>query len=134
MPSAKLAVVSSLAAVALAGCGAIQVKPVAATGSPRMVSRGRIDDPRTSKNDHVRCLRQQHLTVREVGQTGLQIGTQPGGPSVVFTPTAGAAQADQIRARDPGAEVIGSALLFPNQAPDTELMVVEDCLAKGVTG
>jgi hypothetical protein len=32
------------------------------------------------------------------------------------------------------AEVIGSALLYPNQAPDGLLQKVESCVAKGVKG
>jgi hypothetical protein len=115
-----------LSALALSACGTA-VKP--ATGS-----RGRIDDPRTTKNNHVRCLRDDHLPVQEVGQTGLQIGALPAGPTVVFAPTPGAAQAQQIQAQEQGAEVIGSALLYPNQASDSELQTIEDCLAKGVSG
>lgn len=130
MPSAKLAAVSSLAAVALAGCGTIHVKPV---GS-KQASRGVIDDPRTHLPNRVACLRQDGLTVRVVGSTRLQIGTSPSGASVTFTPTAGAAQTDQIEAIAPGAEVIGSALLYPHRASDADLKKVEDCLSKSVTG
>jgi hypothetical protein len=134
MPSAKLAVVSSLAAVALAGCGAINVKPVASTGSSNLVSRGKIDDPRTTAHNHLQCLQQQHFAVQEVGATGLQIGTAPAGPSVVFEPSPGAAQSMQIEGGNPGAEVIGSALLYPHQATDGQLEQVEACLAQGVSG
>jgi hypothetical protein len=134
MPSAKLAMVTSLAAVALAGCGSIHVKPTASTGSSEPVSRGKLDDPRTTKNNRVQCLRQKGLTVREVGSTELQVGTAPGGASIVFAPTAGAAQADQIQGLDPGAEVVGSALVFPHQAPDSQLKAVEACVSVGVSG
>lgn len=134
MSSAKLAVVSSLAAVALAGCGAINVKPVASAGSSTLVSRGRIDDPRTTRNNHIQCLRRQNLPVQEVGTTGLQIGTAPGSPWILFAPTPGAAQTDQIEGKHPGAEVVGNALVFPNGASDAELKVIEDCVAQGVTG
>jgi hypothetical protein len=134
MSSAKLAVASGLAAVALGGCGAVEVKPVAPTGSSALVSRGKIDDPRTTKNNRVECLLQQHLQVRKVGATGLQIGTPPTGPSIEFAPTPGSAQFDQIEGKYPGAEVIGSALVSPNQASDQVLKAVEDCMAKGVSG
>ncbi len=33
-----------------------------------------------------------------------------------------------------GAEVIGSALLYPNAASDSELSKVEACIAQGVSG
>ena len=134
MSSAKLAAVASLAAISLAGCGAIHVKPAAQTGSSAAVSRGRVNDPRTSPSDHIQCLRQKHLEVRKVGTTGLQIGAAPYGPYVRFSPTPGAAQANQIAGRDTGAEVIGSALVFPQRASDQMLKEVEDCIAHGVSG
>ena len=127
MPLAKLLAASCLAVLALAACGSTSVHPGGA-------GHGKIDDPRTAKSDHVACMRGDHLPVREVGLTGLQIGTPPEGPRVVFTPTAGAAQADQIQAQAQGAEVIGSALLYPNQGSDAELNQIETCLAQGVSG
>jgi hypothetical protein len=132
MSCAKVAVVCALAAGLLAGCGN-SAKPVAGTISPNATSEGhaRIDDPRTK---HVACLRQHRLPVIEVGRTWLQVGSAPAGPRVQFEPTAGAAQESQITGSVPGAEVIGSALLFPDQASDQELKVVEDCLAQGVSG
>ena len=63
-----------------------------------------------------------------------QIGPLPGGPSVWFQPTPGAAQAKQIYADSQAAEAIGAALLYPHQAPDGELSVIEDCLSQDVTG
>ncbi len=114
-----------MAAIILCGCGAT-VKP------PQ--GRGQIDDPRTTKTNHVACLEQDHLPVQKVGLTGLQIGPLPGGPTVSFQPTDGAAQADQIEGAAQGAEVIGSALLYPHQASDGELQMIEDCLSVGVSG
>jgi hypothetical protein len=134
MSCAKLAVVSSLTAVALAGCGAISVKPASPIGSAGSVSRGMLDDPRTTKNNHLQCLLSANLTVRKVGATGLQIGPPSVGPTVVWTPSPGAAQFAQIEGRAPGAEVIGGALVYPNQASDSELALVENCVAKGVSG
>src|SRR5437764_13753505 len=103
MSLAKLLAVSCLAVLALAACGSTSVHP---GGS----GHGKVDDPRTAKRDHLACMRSDHLPVQEVGLTSLQIGTPPAGPLVVFTPTPGAAQADQIRARVEGAEALGSAL------------------------
>jgi hypothetical protein len=127
MSLGKLAPGLAVAAIALAACGgAVTVKPPA--------GRGKVDDPRTAKNNHVACIRAQHLAVQEVGLTQLQIGAPPSGPQVVFEPSAGAAQAMQIKGQAQGAEVIGSALLYPDQAPDAVLAKIEACLAKGVTG
>jgi|SRR5436309_14123243 len=125
MPPVKLAVASSVAAILLCGCGG-SVKPAQGHGT--------IDDQRLENPNHVACLRQHHLPVQLVGGTGIQIGPLPAGPSVWFQPTPGSAQADQIDGKSQGAEAIGSALLYPHQASDGELTVIEDCLTKGVTG
>jgi hypothetical protein len=125
MSSAKLAVACGFAALALSACGSA-AKPVA--GSPGVATspgtRGKIDDPRTTKNNHLACIRQDGLQVAEVGNTDLQIGAPPGGQ----------AQGAQIVGTVQGAEVIGSALLYPNQGSDAELSKIEACLAQGVTG
>jgi hypothetical protein len=138
MRSAKLAVACAVAALALTACGSTK-KPEA--GQVRVTAgehagRGVVDDPRTK---HMTCLQQHHLVVvRTVSGAdslpGMQIGPPPAGPSVTFEPTPGAAQQAQISGSVQGAEVIGSALLFPHQASDKELKVVEDCMALGVTG
>lgn len=135
MPPAKFAMAIVIAAIGLSAC-ASTTKPLAgsATSPSKPVGRGRIDDPRTSRANRIQCLQQHHLPVTEVGATGLQIGPPPGGPTVQFAPTAGAAQGDQIEAREEGAEVIGAALLYPNQGSDDELSTIEQCLDKGVSG
>lgn len=134
MSSAKLAVASSIAAIVLGGCGSGKPAASTRTFSPKSSTRGRIDDPRTNNPNRVECLRDAHLPVQKVGQIELQIGSLPAGPTVVFLPTAGSAQADQIQGKVGGAEVIGSALLYPNQASDSELSKIEKCLTKGVRG
>lgn len=132
MSTAKLATACALTAAVVAGCGTA-AKPVAGSGQSRSPSAGhaRLDDPRTR---HIPCLLANHLQVSQFGLTGIQIGTPPGGPKVTFAPTPGAAQNDQIANQVGGAEVIGSALLYPNQGSDAELQVIEDCLAAGVSG
>ena len=117
-----------LAALAASACGSA-VKP--ATGS-----RGQIDYPATAKANRIDCIADHHLPVQKVGLNELLIGPQPAGPRVVFAPTEGAAQGDQISGQSQlqGAEVIGGALLYPDQAPDKELGAIENCLSKGVKG
>ena len=107
MSSAKLAVACALAALALSACGTTHKQ---SAGEVRVTAGGHF------------------------GQTGLQIGAPQIGPSVSFEPTPGSAQEAQIKGQVEGAEVIGSALLYPNQASDKQLQVVEDCLALGVNG
>ena len=97
-------------------------------------SRGKIDNPATAKANRIQCLTDKHIPVRQVSLDELWLGPQPASPRVVFDATEGAAQGVQIHGQDPGAEVIGAALLFPDQAPGKELSVIENCLSKGVKG
>ncbi len=130
MSFAKPALACAAAALSLSACGAINVKPTASSSAPAH-SRGRIDDPRTTKNDHVQCLRAAGIPVQEVGNTDLLVA---GSVRVHFLPTAGAAQTAQFANEEQSAEVIGSALLYPGQAPDAVLTKVEHCIAQGVKG
>jgi hypothetical protein len=130
MSPAKSAVTAVLAALSLAACGS-SPKPEAGTLRAVAASRRSIDDPRKK---HIECLQQDHIPVVRVGTTAMQIGTKPYGPTVYFEPTPGAAQEIQIDGQAQGAEVIGSALLYPNQASDQLLQKVEDCVALGVSG
>ncbi|MGB9186236.1 MAG: hypothetical protein WCB67_19465 [Solirubrobacteraceae bacterium] len=130
MSSAKLALAAGLTALSLAACGST-VKPQAGTLKAAAKDRAAIDDGRAS---HVACLRQAHLPVLEYGRTWVQVGSKPYGPTINFTPTPGAAQEFQISGQVEGAEVIGAAMLYPNQAPDGLLHQVEACVATGVTG
>jgi hypothetical protein len=135
MSFAKLASVSALAVAALAGCGAVAVKPAGngrsgSSGGSR-ASVGAAAAPVSPAAAHTGCLRADHLQVRQLGISDLLID-----PSVRvhFAPTPGGALADQIEGRAQGAEVIGAALLYPGAAPDAELTVIENCLASGVSG
>jgi glycine/serine hydroxymethyltransferase len=137
MSSAKLALAAGIAALVLSACGST-AKPVAGTLKAITTSHKGLDDPRKK---HIACLRQDHIPVQRVQATlsgqsfpGLQIGAAPSGPTVTFEPTPGAAQYAQISGQVQSAEVIGSALLYPNQASDALLAKVEDCVALGVTG
>lgn len=119
-----------LTAASLSACG-IPSKPEVGTPKAAVKDQKNVDDPRTA---HLICLRDDHVPVYEFGHVWLQVGTRPTGPTIQFTPTPGAAQEDQISGQVQGAEVIGSALLYPNQASDRLLQKVEDCVAKGVKG
>jgi hypothetical protein len=125
---------AAFAAVALAGCGgAVRVQPTTPAGSSQLASRGRVDSPVKMKN-HLACLRDAHLAVQVLSSTQLRIGAAPAGPTIVFTPTPGAAQAEQIGGKAEAAEVIGSALVYPNQGSDGEMATIGACLAQGVQG
>jgi hypothetical protein len=120
--------------LALTGCGAVRVQPTTPAGSTTLASRGKIDSPLTDMHNHLECLKDARLTVDVLSPTKLQVGAAPAGPTIVFTPTAGAAQAQQIDGNAQAAEVIGTALVYPNQGSDSELTSIENCLAQGVQG
>jgi hypothetical protein len=137
MSAVKVAVACGLVALVVSACG-IAPKPVAGTTNLRKHTGyyGLRDDPRVK---HVTCLRQAKVRFRQyyAGKQRLpsiQIGTLPSGPTVIFYPTPGIAQGQQITAQEQGAEVIGSALLYPNGASAKLLTIVENCVAVGVTG
>jgi hypothetical protein len=125
----------ALTAIALAGCGSsVQVQPAASPTSSKLVSRGRVDSPETNMRNYLGCLTGGHLPVQVTSPTRLEVGPGPAGATIVFAATPGAAEADQIDGSVQGAEVIGSALVYPNQAPEPTLGVIEACLAQGVQG
>jgi hypothetical protein len=128
MSATRVVMIAALAGLALAvsACGSINVKPRNPTAS-----RGVVDDQRTILGNHVACLHAEKISVQLVGNTDMLIG---GGVRVHFDPSPGAAIYDQIRDSAQGAEVIGSALLYPGAAPDSELNAIEACMAVGVKG
>jgi hypothetical protein len=133
MSSAKVVLAAGLAAICLAACGTT-AKPQAGSQAAIVKSKKGLDDPRKK---HIQCLQQEHIPVRRTtlnGDPSFQVGVRPAGPTVVFLSTPGAAQDAQIDGQAQGAEVIGSALLYPNQATDKLLSKVETCVAKGVQG
>ena len=89
---------SSRVALRLAAAGAVRAAapaqaawpgtPGIAANAPGTRGRSTIRAPRTSPASR----RRQQLPVAASGATDLQIGTPPGGPTVHFTPTPGAAQ------------------------------------------
>lgn len=134
MRTGKLAVTAGCVALALSACGTTG-KPLAGTPKAAATVRKGFNDPRTR---HIDCLRGDHVDdIRELyidGHPAFQVGTRPSGPTVVFWPTAGAAQEQQISGDAQGAEVIGAALVYPNQAPAALLDELEPCIAAGVSG
>jgi hypothetical protein len=127
MPSPKLALAFGLAALVLCGCGQAVTPPQ---------GRGKIDSQVTYPQNHITCLRDDHLQVQRLGHYGIQIGQPPAGPQVWYVPTPGIAQGQQIQGipSAQGAEVIGAAQVYPNGASDSEMKKVELCISQGVSG
>jgi hypothetical protein len=133
-PAAGTVLAVVLGALALTGCGAVKVQPTTPAASSTLASRGRVDSPLTDVRNHLECMRGAHLAVQVVSPTRMQVGPAPSGATIVFAATPGAAQSDQIIGSAQGAEVIGSALVYPHQAPGRVLSGIETCLAQGVQG
>ncbi|MHB1837816.1 MAG: hypothetical protein ACYCXW_22965 [Solirubrobacteraceae bacterium] len=137
MPSAKLAAAIGLSALSLSACG-VASKPEVGTPAANAKSQKGLVDARTK---HVDCLKAKNVPVRleqvtVAGQSlpGFQVGSPPSGPTVAFEPTPGIAQGVQIAGHSQAAEVIGAALVYPNQASDALAAQVEACVALGVKG
>jgi hypothetical protein len=140
MSSAKIAAACALVAVSLSGCG-IASKPEAGSAQAATNAKHSLADPRTK---HIRCLTEDHIPFTEgtvkngwtqpAGDPSIQIGHAPSGPLAVFAATPGAAQNVQIEGKAEGAMVIGSALVFPNQASDAFMQKVDKCMTLGVSG
>ena len=140
MTRVKVAVVCGLMALLVSACG-IQAKPQAGASSETFrASPGNhslVDDPRIPQE---KCLRSDKIPFHEYFAEGgqrlpaIQVGSLPEGPTIVFYATAGIAQGLQIQGKETAAEVIGSLLVYPNQARNKVLTKVEDCAAIGVAG
>ena len=139
MSLAKLAVAGGLVAVTVgvSACG-IQAKPTAGTVHLNRVpgNHSLVSDPR---QPYLNCLRGAGLTLTKFDDgtqqlRSLQVNARPSGPTIVFEPTPGIAEGDQMKGQEEGAEVIGSALIYPNRAPDSLMQTVEACLAINVKG
>ncbi len=136
----KVTIICGLMALLLSACG-IQQKPVAgATQQQIKNSSGNesyVDDPRIPQ---VKCLRSDKLPFRKYYADGaqhlpaIQVGSVPAGPTIIFYPTAGVAQGEQIQGKEGGAAVIGSLLVYPNRAGSKVLAKVRACAAIGVVG
>lgn len=136
MSRGKLLLACGVTALAVSACG-MSAKPVAGTRdiSQAKGNHAQVADPRTK---HVQCLRSAGLPIHLFRASGarpaIQVGTAPTGPTVIFEPTQQAATGVQIEGQAQGAEVIGAALVYPNQASDGVLQQVESCMAIGVNG
>ena len=137
MSLAKVAVVCGLMALLISACG-IQPKPEA--GTPKIDKApgfyGTVDDPRKTQ---VKCLKSDKLPLPRVPHRQGALAGDPGRPAAAWPddrllPDDGIAQGLQIMGQDEAAEVIGTALVYPNHASAKELKKVETCTAIGVKG
>jgi len=84
-------------------------------------------DPNDKRAVALGCIRDEGLDARPAGQRAIQVNGI-GGPRVEFFVTSGEAEGRQFQGGAQGAEHIGSALLFVNDAGDEQLKKIETCL------
>jgi hypothetical protein len=139
MSRVALAVTAGLMTVLLSACG-IAAKPQAGTAdiSKSHDTYSLVDQPWTLQ---AKCLKADHVKFRKYLTAGqklpaIQVGKLPTGPTLVFYSTAGIAQGFQVTGKTIGlgAEAIGAALVYPNQATNKLLTKVEICAGAGVSG
>jgi hypothetical protein len=136
MSKTKLVLACGLMALLLGACG-IQKKPEAGTPHVNKAhgSHAKWDDPRKGRE---KCLREHHVHGRyytaSEGRPAIQVGTVPTGPTIIFEPSPAFAEGLQIEGETQAAEIIGSALVYPNKAKSHLMKIVENCMAVGVPG
>lgn len=142
MSRVKLALCAPLVALLVSACG-IAAKPT--VGSPSLNHEqtgfyGRIDTPRVHR---YACMKKDLKKLGVAARAyktpkqhfpAVQVGTLPNGPTVIFYPTPGMADGQQIMDKEQGAEIIGAALVYPNQGSARVLSIVETCAAIDVSG
>jgi hypothetical protein len=136
MSKTKLVLACGLMALLIGACG-IQKKPIAGTAHVNKApgSHTKWDDPRKGRE---KCLRKHHIRGRYYfaagGDPAIQVGTAPTGPTIIFEPTPAFAEGLQIEGKTQAAEIIGAAVIYPNQAKSHLMKLVENCMAVGVPG
>jgi len=68
------------------------------------------------------------IDARAIGDKGIQIGPGEDGPRIDFFQSSLEAEAEQFEGRGEGAEQVGAALFYVREAPEDQLIAIEDCL------
>lgn len=75
------------------------------------------------------CIRDEKgIDARAVGDKEIQIGPGEDGPRIGFFQSSLEAEGEQFEGRAEGAEQIGAALFYVREAPEEQLIAIEDCL------
>jgi hypothetical protein len=75
------------------------------------------------------CIRdEQGIDAQPIGDKGIQVGPGTEGPRIDFFQSSLEAEGEQFEGRAEGAEQIGAALLFIRDAPEEQLIAIEECL------
>jgi hypothetical protein len=121
IPTALCAAVMAVAS----GCGD-------SAGPPPSSGRAAAPPPPADEDKRgiaLACIRDRHgIEARPVGAKDIQVGPGEEGPRIVFFQSSLEAEARQFDGGGEGAEQIGAALLFVREAPEQQLIDLEECL------
>ena len=105
-----------------AGCGGRSASSRRTpAGSTTLASRGKVDSPLTDIHNHLGCLRDDHLAVRWSARRSSRSAPRRRARRSCSRPRRERRRRTQIDGSAQGAEVIGPALLYPNQGSPAEL-------------
>ncbi len=116
-----------IAALVLAGCGSVR-QPSQSGGESATRGGAYGFKPYQPRDKLLKCLRRKGVEAVAVGQDSIQFLPLPGAPRIVMAATPDAATALQVRGRSEGAQLMGSALVFANQATKRQIEQIQDCL------
>jgi hypothetical protein len=85
--------------------------------------------PEDKRGIALRCIREEKgVDARPVGDKGIQVGPGDEGPKIDFYQSSLEAEGVQFEGRAEGASQIGAALLYVREAPEEQLIALEECL------
>ena len=85
--------------------------------------------PEDKRGIALACIRDEKgIDAQPVGDKGIQIGADGVGPKIDFFQSSLEAEGEQFEGRAEGASQIGAALLYVREAPEDQLIALEECL------
>lgn len=85
--------------------------------------------PEDKRGNALVCIRDEKgIDARPVGDKGIQIGPGDDGATIDFFQSSLEAEGEQFDGRAEGASQIGAALLYVREAPEDQLIALEECL------
>jgi len=138
----RVALLAALCAlVVAAGCGDDDGPPSSRqTTTAKPSALGTIEDapapaptatpaPEDKRGIALRCIQEEKgIDARPIGDKGIQIGAGDDGPKIDFFQSSLEAEGEQFEGRAEGASQIGAALLYVREAPEDQLVALEECL------
>jgi hypothetical protein len=85
--------------------------------------------PEDKRGIALQCIQDEKgMDARPIGDKGIQVGPGDDGPKIDFFQSSLEAEGEQFEGRAEGAAQIGAALLYVREAPEDQLIALEECL------